>query len=267
MDLKPHRIRYWLAEVADERRDERIADVCSVYKNASERAKQGERTISTDEMTGVQAIERMHPGKPMEPRRMEARKPGNDTQSKCHIKVELREFDYIRHGTLTFTLNLDVATGKCISPTCAQTRGNVDFAGHIRRTVESDPTATRWHFVTDNLSTHRSEPLVRYVAEVSGVQEELGKAGKEGVLKNKITRTAFLSDPKHKIVFHYTPKHCSWLNQIEIWLSILSKKVIRRGNFVSKEDLREKVLAFIDYFNRTMAKPFRWTYSGKPLAA
>lgn len=242
--------------MADEQRKERIADVCSVYEQAFQRAGEGERTISIDEMTGVQALERMHPGKPMEPR--EAGGP---------IKVELREFDYARHGTLTFTLNLDVVTGKSLCPTCADTRGNEDFARHIQRLVQSDPLATRWHFVLDNLSTHRCEPLVRYVAEFCGAEEELGEVGKHGILKNKRTRTAFLSDPSHKIVFHYTPKHCSWLNQIEIWLSILARKVLRRGNFASQEDLREKVLAFIDYFNRTMAKPFRWTYKGKPLAA
>jgi len=256
VDLKPHRNRYWLAEVADEQRDERIADVCSVYEQAVQRAQQGERTISVDEMTGVQALERMHPDKPMEPR-----KPGGK------IKLDLREFDYIRHGTLTFILNLDVSTGQSVSPTCGDTRGNEDFAHHVRRTVESDPAATGWHFVADNLNTHRSELLVRYVAEVSGVQEDLGIVGKSGILHNKKSRTVFLSDPKHKIVFHYTPKHCSWLNQIEIWLSILARKVIHRGNFKSKDDLKEKVLAFIEYFNRTMAKPFRWTYRGKLLAA
>ncbi len=81
------------------------------------------------------------------------------------------------------------------------------------------------------------------------------------------TREEFLAAPGKPIVFHYTPKHCSWMNQIEIWFAILVKKVIRRGNFSSKADLRAKLLAFIDYFNQTMAKPFKWTYQGKPLAA
>ncbi len=247
-DLKPHQIRYWLAEVADEERDEKIADICAVYEQAPARYKEGERTISTDEMTGVQALERMHDGMPM--------RAG---------KRECREFDYIRHGTLTFILNFDVATGEIPSPSFGATRGNEDFARHIQRTIETDPAAKRWHFVLDNLNIHRSEALVRYVASVSGVDEDLGIAGKYGILKSKVSRTLFLSNPEHKVVFHYTPRHCSWLNQIEIWLGILARKVLRRGNFISKEDLCEKVLAFIDYFNHTMAKPFRWTYRGKPL--
>jgi transposase len=69
------------------------------------------------------------------------------------------------------------------------------------------------------------------------------------------------------VVFHYTPKHSSWMNQIEIWLSILTRKVLKRGSFASVEDLHQKVLAFIEYYNRTMAQPFRWTYTGKALVA
>ena len=106
---------------------------------------------------------------------------------------------------------------------------------------------------------------MRYVAEACAIATDLGTKGRRGVLKSVATRKAFLTDASHRIRFVYVPKHTSWLNQIEIWFSILVRRVIRRGNFTSAEDLRGKILAFIEYFNRTLAKPFKWTFTGRPL--
>lgn len=182
-------------------------------------------------------------------------------------KVERREFEYIRHGTATFILTRDIVTGKVIAPRAGISRTEIDFLEHVQAVVATDTTATRWHFVVDNLNTHLSASLVVWVADESDLDIDLGVKGKSGILHNKQTRAAFLSDPTHRIVFHYTPKHCSWLNQIEIWLSILVRKLLKRASFSSIEELHAKVLHFIEYYNDTMAKPFKWTYHGKPLEA
>ena len=200
-------------------------------------------------MTGIQAIERKEKDLPL--------RPG---------KVKRREFEYIRHGTQALIANFDVVTGRVLNPTCGNSRTEQDFAQNIRKVIESDPDAKKWNLIMDCLNTHQSESLVRLIAELEGLALDLGVKGESGILQSMKTRAAFLNDPTHRIVFHYTPKHSSWLNQIEIWFSILVRKLLKRGNFVSTNDLKTRILDFIDYFNRTMAKPFKWTYKGKVLA-
>jgi hypothetical protein len=206
----------------------------------------GGHIVSTDEMTGIQALERIAPTQPM--------RPG---------QVERCEFEYERHGTLSLIANFNVVTGQVISPSLGPTRTEADFAAHLARTIDTDPDGV-WLFVVDQLNTHQSEALVRLVAQRCGLTDDLGVKGERGVLKSMATRAAFLSDPAHRIQFVYVPKHTSWLNQIEIWFSILVRRVLKRGNFASVEALRTRILEFIAYFNQT-AKPFKWTYTGRPL--
>jgi DDE superfamily endonuclease len=220
-----------------------VAEVCDLYAQAGRLAEQGAHLVSTDEKTGMQALERLHADLPPGPGR-----------------VQRREYEYRRHGTLCLTANLEVWCGWVIAPTLGPTRTEADFLAHVQQTVATDPSAG-WVFVVDNLNTHQSESLVVWVAQRCGLEGDLGVKGKRGVLKSQPSRAAFLSDKGHRIRFVYTPKHTSWLNQVEIWFSILVRKLLRRASFTSVEGLKARVLAFIDYFNRTMAKPIRWLYS------
>lgn len=249
--MQPHRSRYWLntTETAPAVFERQVKEVCATYQQAPVRHVQGDHTISCDEMTGIQALERKQPTKPM--------RPG---------EVEKREFEYIRHGTLTLIANFDVATGQVPAPSLGPTRTEADFAAHIAQTIATDPDAN-WTFVLDQLNTHQSESLVRLVADLCGIDDDLGVKEKRGILGSMPARAAFLSDPTHRIRFVYTPKHSSWLNQIEIWFSILMRRLLKRASFTSTDDLLARILAFIDYFNRTLAKPFKWTYTGRPLQA
>lgn len=249
--MRPHKSEYWLTskdKLEDpEAYNQAVEALCATYIAAPELEARGTHVVSVDEKTGMQALERVHPNKPM--------RPGTP---------ERIEFEYERHGTLCLIATWDVARGGVLAHSMGVTRNEEDYARHIAKTVDTDREAG-WIFVSDQLNTHASEALVRFVAQRCGLDEDLGVKGESGVLQTMATRKAFLMMAGHRIRFVYTPRHASWLNQIEIWFSILARKLLRRSSFTSLGDLHERVNKFIDYFNAVLAKPFRWTFTGRPL--
>ncbi|WMP17082.1 transposase [Thiothrix lacustris] len=223
--------------------------ICKLYHQAESLYEQGIHLVSTDEKTGMQAIERIHPDHPMEPG-----------------QPERHEFEYTRHGTQCLIANFEIATGQVIASTIGDTRTETDFVSHIKTTVDT-AAEDQWVFVVDQLNTHKSAGLVEYVAQACQLDQPLGEKGKSGILNNMASRMGFLQDETHRIRFVFTPKHCSWLNQVEIWFGIISRRLLKRGSFTSQANLKQRVEVFIDYFNQYLAKSFRWTYIGKPLVA
>lgn len=252
-ELQPHRSKYWLntKEKDPDVFQHQVEIVCQTYLEAPDLYfQENTHTVSVDEMPGLQALERVAKTIPMQPG-----------------QPERIEYEYERHGTLCLIGNWDVVLGQMIAPTIRETRTEEDFAWHIHHTIQTDPQAG-WVIVVDNLNVHCSETLVRYVARLEGIDEsELGKKGRSGILRSMATRKTFLSDRSHRIRFVFLPKHTSWLNQIEVVFGIVGRRVMRRGNFPSLAAMKERLLDFIEYFNRTFAKPFRWTYTGRPVTA
>lgn len=254
-EVQPHKIQYWLhsTEKADdpETYKAKVQAINAVYAQARELAgsdgEDGVKILSTDEMTGVQALEHRFPDK----------LPAPGMKAK-------REFEYIRHGTVSVTAFFNVVTGRVEKPYLNSTRTEADFVNALDQVIQAD-TEKEWIIIADNLNTHYSASLVEYVAKAIGCGGDLGKKGKYGILENTKSRISFLTDPSHRIRFLYTPKHCSWMNQIEIWFGIANRQLLKRKSYRSVDELVESFLNYIEQYNRLFAHPFNWKYRTTPL--
>ena len=223
----------------------RVALICELILQAISLEKPNLHLISVDEKTGIQALERIAAHQPMEkgkPRRI--------------------EYEYTRHGTTCLMAAIDVGRGKMISHRLHTTRKEEDFLIFIRQTVDQLPATGQIIFLADQLNTHQSESLVRWIAQRLDFEKDLGTKGYKGILKSMETRKQFLESPEHRIRFVFTPKHCSWLNPIENWFAKLQRHVIKHGNFSSVKELENKIESYIDFYNRCLIKPLKWKFKG-----
>jgi hypothetical protein len=239
-DLKPHRSVYWLNS-HDPDFETKAHDICALYLKARRFFEQGRLVICSDEKTGMQILERNYPTQCIEPG-----------------KPEKREHEYIRHGTRTLLAAFVVPTGQVVW-NLGETRTSADFAAHLAHVVKQLPAMKRYDWVVDNLNTHWSLDVCRVVAQWCRVPF-LAKDLRRGE-----QRRAFLSDPRHPHVFHFTPKHGSWLNQVELWFSVLARRFLKRGDFCSAQDFETCLCDYLEVYNTHQAHPYRWTYTGQPL--
>lgn len=249
LDLKPWQVESWMTS-HDPDFWEKAADVCGLYLNPPENAV----VWSVDEKSGMQARSRINPTKPAVPAEgaVEALRPEPAPEPSLAALAEpetaggttleatrqsglpvRREFEYRRNGTATLFAGLNVHEGDLAAWVTDSTRSEnfVEFLGDL---VACSPEGVQLHCIVDNLSTH-------FTAQVE----------------------AFLEEHPH-VFLHNTPTHASWLNQVELFFSILERRLLRNGEFVSVDELAERIIAFIEDYNRR-AKPFRWTYDGRPL--
>jgi DDE superfamily endonuclease len=239
-DLKPHRSVYWLNS-HDPDFEAKAHDICSLYLNALRFFAQGRLVICADEKTGMQILARPYPTQPIAPG-----------------KPEKREHEYIRHGTRALIASFVVPTGQVVW-NLGTTRTSADFAAPLAQVVKQLPDMHRYDWVVDNLNIHWSLDVCRLVAQwckVPLVAKDLSRG---------VQRRAFLSDPSHQHVFHFPPKHGSWLNQVELWCSVFARRFLKRGDFCSAQNFEARLCDYLEVYNTHQAHPYRWTYTGQPL--
>jgi transposase len=239
-DLKPHRSVYWLNS-HDADFEAKAHNICQLYLHALRFYQQGRLVICADEKTGMQILQRRYPTQPVQPG-----------------KPEKREHEYIRHGVRALLASFIVPTGHLVW-NLGQTRTSADWAAHLANVVHQLPAMQRYDWVVDNLNTHWSLDVCRLVAAWC----ELPFAPK--TLERGVQRRAFLSDPTHKHGFHFTPKHGSWLNQVELWFRVLARRFLKRGDYDSAQDFDTRLADYLEVYNTHHAHPYRWTYTGQPL--
>jgi len=252
-DLKPHKVQMWLGRKDDPDYDERATTVTELCCDATAPGNQGplaadpvptaaaesleHALVSFDEKTGIQALERIAPDRPM----------------KKGMPVKL-EYEYKRHGTMTLHGLMHVNTGR-INGFCLPQRTNEDTAMTLRVLfgLLLMQGYQRITVIMDQLNTHMSMDMVHMVAELCGIP-----IPDERELDSRHQRRAFLESENHRIRFQFTPRHASWLNPIEKWFSILVRRLLRRASFTSTEQLASRITEFIDYYNRHLAHPYRY---------
>jgi hypothetical protein len=239
-DLKPHRSLYWLNS-HDPDFDSKAKEICQLYRDAPRFFEQGRLVLSSDEKTGMQILQRKYPTKPA--------KPGH---------IEKREFEYIRHGTRALLASFCVPTGEVVW-NLGPTRTSVDWVRHLEHVATHYPQMKRFDWVVDNLNTHWSLDVCQWVAKQSGIRCDVR------ALETGCERRTFLSDPSHKHVFHFTPIHGSWLNQVELFFSVLSRRFLKRADFANAAEFEQRIHTWLTTYNRDHAHPYRWTYTGEPL--
>jgi len=245
--LQPQKSEYWLfPKIADWTAfARRVALVCHFILLSISKKIPNLHVISVDEKTGIQAI---------------SRKTGRAPLSKGgHMR---KEYEYDRHGTTTLMAAVHVENGKAFSIHLGPTRTEDDYCAFIQQTVYQLPQMDKIIILSDQLNTHMSESLVRWIAEQEEYDEDLGEKGKSGILKSMESRKVFLEKTHHRIQFLFTPKHCSWLNPIENWFAKLQRHVVTNGNYSSVNELESKIRDYVKYHNRCLAKPLNWKFKG-----
>jgi hypothetical protein len=239
-DLKPHQSVYWLNS-HDPDFDAKARAICQLYLQAPQFYQQGRLLLCCDEKTGMQILQRNAPTQLPEPG-----------------KPEKQEFEYTRLGTRTLIASFAVPTGEVVWD-LGQTRTSLDFRAHIWRVACHYRKFERIDWIVDNLNTHCSLELCELMADLNRVPFEPKN------LQNQPQRRLFLSHPEHRYVLHYVPLHGSWLNQVELWFSVLSRQFLRRGSFDSPQEFEARLRRWLDQYNLEKAHPYRWTYTGEPL--